>query len=107
MNALIDEGDLPTAVFVANDYAALGALEVLDRAGLRVPRDVSVVGYDDNMFAHMPGIELTTVRQPALEMGREAVRLLVQRIEHARSRAKHIVVPPSLVVRRSTGPLER
>lgn len=104
MRALLDSGDIPSAVLVANDYAALGALEELDRSGLEVPRDMSVVGYDDSLLAHLPGIELTTVRQPTVEMGRVAVRLLVEKIEEGRSRAKHVVLPPSLVVRGTTGP---
>lgn len=104
MRTLLERNDLPTAVFVANDYAALGALETLDQAGLEVPRDISVLGYDDNLFAHMPGIDLTTVRQPTVEMGRTAVRLLVQRIEGGRSRARNVVLSPSLVVRKTTGP---
>ncbi|MCH8983418.1 MAG: LacI family DNA-binding transcriptional regulator [Acidobacteria bacterium] len=99
MQSLIDSGDLPTAVFVANDFAALGALDAIDEAGLQVPEDISVVGYDDSALSHIRRIALTTVAQPSVEMGRTAVRLLIERIREGRSDPRHIVLPPQLVVR--------
>lgn len=99
MQSLIDSGDLPTAVFVANDFAALGALDAIDEAGLEVPEDISVVGYDDSALSHIRRIALTTVAQPSVEMGRTAVRLLIERIQEGRSDPRHIVLPPQLVVR--------
>jgi DNA-binding LacI/PurR family transcriptional regulator len=70
---------LPDAVFGCNDAIALGCIEALRARGLRVPDDVSVVGYDNTLAARM--VHMTTVRQPLHDMGRQAVRLLVQRIE--------------------------
>lgn len=102
MRAIIDSGDLPTAVFVANDLAAMGALEALAGAGLRVPEDVSLVGYDDIITSHSARVALTTVAQPSVEMGRTAVELLVERLDKGRTEARHIVLPPRLVVRGST-----
>lgn len=102
MQAIIESGDLPTAVFVANDFAAFGALEALDAAGLRVPQDVSIVGYDDIATAHSARVALTTVAQPSVEMGRTAVNLLLERSQGGRSEARHIVLPPRLVVRGTT-----
>ena len=104
MRTIIEGGDLPTAVFVANDFAAMGALEVLYAAGLRVPEDISVVGYDDIVTSHSVRVALTTVAQPALEMGRTAVNLLVERADQGRAQARHIVLPPRLVVRGTTAP---
>lgn len=104
MQRLIDGGELPTAVFVANDFAALGALEALDSAGLAVPGDISVVGYDDIVIARSTRVALTTVAQPALEMGRTAVDLLVERVTQGRTAARHIVMVPRLVVRGTTAP---
>jgi len=104
MQSLIESGDLPTAVFVANDFAALGALEAIDEVGLRVPEDISVVGYDDISLSHIPRIALTTVAQPSAEMGRTAVQLLIERIEEGRSDPRHIVLPPKLVVRGTSAP---
>lgn len=99
MQSLIDSGDLPTAVFVANDFAALGALDAIDEAGLQVPEDISVVGYDDSALSHIRRIASTTVAQPSVEIGRTAVRLLIERIQEGRSDPRHIVLPPQLVVR--------
>jgi DNA-binding LacI/PurR family transcriptional regulator len=102
MRTIIDSEDLPTAVFVANDLAAMGALEALAGAGLRVPDDVSLVGYDDIITSHSARVALTTVAQPSVEMGRTAVDLLVERLHQGRTEARHIVLQPRLVVRGST-----
>lgn len=102
MRTIIESGDLPTAVFVANDFAAMGALEAIDQAGLRVPEDVSVVGYDDISASNNSRIALTTVAQPSAEMGRVAVRLLVERLQDGRTESRHIVLPPQLVTRRTS-----
>lgn len=79
--------------------AALGALDAIDEAGLQVPEDISVVGYDDSALSHIRRIALTTVAQPSVEIGRTAVRLLIERIQEGRSDPRHIVLPPQLVVR--------
>lgn len=102
MRSMIEGGDLPTAVFVANDFAAIGALEALDVAGFRVPDDISVVGYDDMSFSHNARIGLTTVAQPSAEIGRSAVNLLLERVEAGRTEPRHLVLPPRLVVRTTT-----
>jgi DNA-binding LacI/PurR family transcriptional regulator len=104
MREIIESGDLPTAVFVANDLAAMGALEALAAARLRVPDDVSLVGYDDIIMSHSARVALTTVAQPSVEMGRTAVNLLIERAHQGRSESRHIVLPPHLVVRGSTRP---
>ncbi|MFJ8870387.1 LacI family DNA-binding transcriptional regulator [Streptomyces sp. NPDC102473] len=93
----------PSAVFCANDLLALGVLQALYEAGLKVPEDLAVVGYDDIEFAASAVVPLTSVRRPAVAMGRQAGRLLVEETtrgaghEHA-----HVVLQPELVVRRST-----
>jgi len=94
----------PTAVFVANDLAAVGALHALERHGARVPEDVSVVGYDNTALAALGHIDLTTVDQPRREIGAMAVRLLLQRLDDGRDRGRHVVLPPRLVVRGTTKP---
>lgn len=104
MRELLRMDQRPTAVFAANDLAATGVLDVLDRAGLSVPGDVSVVGYDNTHIAGMHRFDLTTVDQPRLEIGRQAVSLLLERVRGDRSSPRHVVLPPKLVVRGSTGP---
>jgi DNA-binding LacI/PurR family transcriptional regulator len=96
-----------TAVFVGNDLAAVGALDAFDDHGLRVPADMSLVGYDNIALAGLGHIDLTTIDQPRRDMGVTAVRLLLERHDEDRRSARHLVVPPSLVVRGSTGPPAR
>jgi DNA-binding LacI/PurR family transcriptional regulator len=104
MAKILESGDIPTAVFAPNDFAALGAMEVIDNAGLDIPGDVSLVGYDDLALAGLPRIGLTTLGQPRSDLGREAVHLVLERLDEGRRTARHIVMPPTLVVRSTTGP---
>jgi DNA-binding LacI/PurR family transcriptional regulator len=91
-----------TAVFVANDQMALGLLHAVAEAGLRVPQDLSVVGFDDIPEArHFPP-PLTTVRQDFGELGRRAIAVLLEEIEPGRQATPDTVVPAPLVVRSST-----
>lgn len=70
-----------TAIFAADDMMALGALEGLSRQGLRAPKDISIVGFDGIWPTALPGINLTTITQPRIEIGSQAVNLLVERIQ--------------------------
>lgn len=95
----------PTAVFCANDLLALGVLQALFAARVRVPEDIALVGYDDIEFAAAAAVPLTSVRQPAVAMGKLAAELLVA--EASRDPAhvhRQVVLQPELVVRRSTLP---
>ncbi len=100
---LLADGDLPTAIFAANDIVAAGLLGGLDRAGVDVPGEVSIVGYDNISIAHLAHVSLTTVDQPRTEMGRLALELLLDRIDNRRA-SELRVLEPSLVVRSTTGP---
>jgi DNA-binding LacI/PurR family transcriptional regulator len=93
-----------SAVFVANDQMALGLLRALHEAGRRVPRDVSIVGFDDIPEAAYFTPPLTTVRQNFTEVGRRSLRLLLDQIDGTGDNAAHEVVAPELVVRSSTAP---
>jgi DNA-binding LacI/PurR family transcriptional regulator len=92
-------GGRPTAVTVFNDRCATGVLDVLARAGVRVPEDVSVVGYDDSRLARLAHIELTTIAQDTAAMARLAVDQAVARVEGRPVAARESIVPPRLVIR--------
>ena len=94
----------PTALFVANDFGALGAIAAVQDAGLRVPEDVSVVGYDGIAIGGLRSVNLTTVAQPLTELGEVAAQRLVARIDDPRARAHHVTVESRLIVRGTTGP---
>jgi DNA-binding LacI/PurR family transcriptional regulator len=103
---LLASGEAFTALFAFNDVSAIGAIKALREAGLRVPQDVSVVGFDDVQSAAFQNPALTTVRQPLRTMGVLAAQTVLQQIGsgsggHA---AQQIVVDPELVVRESTCP---
>ncbi len=102
MAALLRGDPLPTAVCAANDLLALGAIAAILDAGLRVPQQISIVGYDDIIFARVSSPGLTTVRQNARAMGAEAARLMLERLEGRRSGPKRVILEPELVVRQST-----
>jgi len=93
----------PDAVFVASDMMAIGALRVLREAGLRVPEDVAIVGFDDVPQAARTEPPLTTVRQPVYRLGAIAVDSLLDLIDHQDSSPRRIVLPTELVVRASCG----
>lgn len=91
-----------TALFAYNDISAIGAIWALREAGLRVPQDVSVVGFDDIPGAAFANPALTTVRQPLVRMGEIAAQALVSRIEQREEHFEDIAIEPELIVRDST-----
>jgi LacI family transcriptional regulator len=96
--------DLPTAVFSANDLMAIGILGELRRAGLSVPGDVSVVGFDDISFAEITFPPLTTIAFPRAEVGAAAVEALVHTVAAPDAVGREFKVATHLIVRESTGP---
>jgi LacI family transcriptional regulator len=101
---LLDLHDRPTAIFAFNDNIAIGAIQAARARGLRVPEDLSVVGFDDVEHATIVTPALTTVRQPLAEMGRTAVSLLMRLLERQRFETLHVELATRLVVRESTAP---
>jgi LacI family transcriptional regulator len=105
MQALLKKTLGFTAIFCFNDIAAIGAIRALKDAGLTVPGDVSVVGFDDVQSAAYTTPSLTTVRQPLLEMGKRGAQVLLERIANRdKEFPAEIVMAPELVIRESTGP---
>lgn len=92
----------PTAIFALNDLMALGALRAAAEAGYSVPKDLAIVGYDDLEIAHFMNPPLTTIAQPKKEIGAQAVNLLVERLSHKSRPHTRLVLPPELIIRRST-----
>jgi DNA-binding LacI/PurR family transcriptional regulator len=93
-----------SALFAFNDNSAIAAISALRDAGLRVPEDVSVIGFDDIQLASYSNPTLTTIRQPLQKMGEIAARTLLDRIENRSEYVAEIAVEPELIVRHSTGP---
>jgi LacI family transcriptional regulator len=94
----------PTAVFAANDSAALGVIEAARRFGLKVPSDLSVVGFDDSVYASVSSPQLTTVRQPFVQMGEVAYQLLTDQIEGRDPAPVRVELAATVVIRDSTAP---
>jgi DNA-binding LacI/PurR family transcriptional regulator len=93
-----------TALFAYNDISAIGAIRAIQEHGLRIPQEVSVVGFDDIPWAAFHTPSLTTVQQPLVRMGRMAAEALLRMIELNGEHSSEIAVEPTLVVRESTGP---
>jgi LacI family transcriptional regulator len=94
----------PTAIFAANDLSALGAIEAIREAGLRIPQDISIVGFDDISQASLISPKLTTVRQPLVQMGRMAVAMLLETIAQPDAPLRQEIVPTELIIRDSCQP---
>jgi DNA-binding LacI/PurR family transcriptional regulator len=99
---MLAEPELPTAVLAGNDRCALGLLDVFTRAGVDVPGQLSLIGYDDSRLSDNPRIDLTTVHQEAAALARHAVQLAVEMLEQKRSGPEDVVLEPKLVVRGTT-----
>ena len=101
---LLRYSDRPTAIVAANDLSAVGVLTAADELGLRVPEDLSVVGYDNTVFSKLDRLSLTTIDSHIAEVGQLAGRTLTARLDGDSGTAGTRLLSPALVVRSSTGP---
>ena len=101
--SLLDSPQRPTAIFCVNDFTAFGVMQCLLDRGIKIPEDISLVGFDDIPLASFMPVPLTTVKQPKQEIGRQAAQILLKMIEEERNLIELIHLPTSLVIRSSTG----
>lgn len=101
---MLAEKNMPTAVVVANDLMALGAMQELKSSGLRIPQDISIVGFDDISFASLSEPALTTVCSPRAEIGRRAFDALILTVDKPHQHGVEIRIPTYLIKRDSTAP---
>lgn len=102
MSALLALDNPPTAVFAGNDQQALGAYQAIRERGLRIPEDISVIGFDDLPVARWTNPPLTTIRQPVAEMAAEAMRMLLRHLETGTFGTQRVELATELVLRAST-----
>jgi DNA-binding LacI/PurR family transcriptional regulator len=103
--ALLAEGHLPTALVAVNDQSAIGLLGALAHAGVEVPASICVTGYDDSIMSRLTYVNLTTVSQDVKQQARHAVAAAIDRLDSGRTTPANTVLPPTLVVRGTTGPV--
>ena len=101
---ITEADDLPTAVIAANDLTAIGAISEFEAAGYNIPRDISIVGFDDIDFAALTKPALTTINLPRNELGRRAVEMLLKILDNPQDEGAEIRIPTNLLIRESTAP---
>jgi DNA-binding LacI/PurR family transcriptional regulator len=92
----------PTAIFATNNLMTLGLLEAVNELKLKIPADISIIGFDDMPWTKAITPPLTVIRQPAYEMGRRAAELMFQRLEDPKREPVQIIMKPSIIIRKST-----
>ncbi len=100
--AWIEAGRLPTAIFAADDYMAIGAMDACKNAGIQIPEELSIIGFDDQQFASQFTPALTTIAQPYEQVALQGVDLLLAAIRNAEPQAASLLFDPQLIVRHST-----
>jgi LacI family transcriptional regulator len=101
---LLDVQPRPTAIFASNDLSAIGAIDAVRERGLNIPGDISIIGFDDIPQASLVYPKLTTVRQPLVQIGQVAARLLLEKIDNPEKEARRVTLATELVIRDSCVP---
>ena len=101
MQSLLSQKPLPDAVYCMNDYMALGAMKAIQDAGLHIPDDIAVVGYDDMRFAEFTQPALTTIRAPEVQLGEVAGELLIDLIDEKQPDQRITLLETELMIRES------
>ncbi|MBM4331750.1 MAG: LacI family transcriptional regulator [Deltaproteobacteria bacterium] len=102
MKELLRGKEIPSAVLMINDYSAMGVFQAAKEMSLRIPFDISVVGFGDIPFAHMMDPPLTTVHLPFHEVGYKAAEMVIRLMQGKKLKQKHIIFPTELIIRKST-----
>jgi DNA-binding LacI/PurR family transcriptional regulator len=103
---LLSLQERPTAIFACNDLLAIGAMQAAKEAGIRIPQDLSIIGFDNTVLSVTTAPMLTTVAQPMKEMGAKVVDLLIQEMEESKLHKECLLLSPELIIRQSTAPLQ-
>lgn len=103
MQKLLKSGNIPTAVFCSNDEMAIGAMKATHENGMKIPCDISIMGFDDNYAGEYMTPALTTVRRPIRKMSSEAAKLIISIIENKKPDIKKVFIDTSLIERKSVG----
>ncbi len=98
---LLSLAEKPTALFCFNDMMALAAISTVRQMGLDVPKDISIIGYDNIDFAAFFSPPLTTIHQPKKRLGKMAIKLLIDRIQNKENKKQIVNITPELVIRES------
>ncbi|MBP8250926.1 MAG: LacI family DNA-binding transcriptional regulator [Herpetosiphon sp.] len=102
-NILLQRPNPPTAIFIGNDSMCMGAIQAINEAGLKIPQDISLVGFDDlPTFAQYTSPRLTTIRQPIGDLAHQCVKLLLDQLAQDMPTPRHTIISPELVIRDST-----
>lgn len=107
MKELLEEEKRPTAIFAANDSLAVGCYRAIQEVGLQIPDDISVIGFNDISMAKYLAPPLTTVHVHMNFLGRQAVKMLVERVQLEREVNMHVSVSTELVIRKSVNKIDR
>lgn len=103
---LLNGSRRPTAIFVSSDIEAIGVMMAAESLRLSIPRDLSVVGFDNTLLSTVTRPALSTVSQPKYDMGQQAVKLLIERLQKKRQKVKHVVLATRLEVRGTTAKVQ-